>query len=229
MIPDLTESWNEILAEELKSPEFQNTMRLLNQEYEEGFSIFPPKEQVFSVFQNTSFQNVKVVILGQDPYHQVGQAHGFSFSVSPGVKIPPSLRNIYKELFHDIEGFQMPGHGCLEYWVDQGVLLLNAILTVRENEAGSHSKMGWEYFTNAVIRKLSQKRTNLVFLLWGNFARSKKVWIDDNKHLVLEATHPSPLAGNGFQGSKHFSQTNHYLRSKNIKEIDWQIPVLPFK
>ncbi len=185
--------------------------------------IYPPSSQIFAAFDHTHFNDVKVVILGQDPYHGPGQAHGLCFSVNKGVDIPPSLKNIYKEQVTDV-GIQIPSHGHLVQWADQGVLLLNATLTVRTNEAGSHQKKGWEFFTDEVIRQLNEKRENLVFLLWGNYARSKSVHINRQRHLILEAPHPSPLsAHNGFFGCRHFSAANKHLVEKGLTPIDWQI------
>ena len=176
---------------------------------------------IFNAFNMLPLDEVKVVILGQDPYHGAGEAHGLSFSVPRGIKIPPSLRNIYKELESDIAGFKAPKHGCLEAWVKQGVFLLNAFLTVVEKTPKSHEKIGWEKFTDAVIKKISDEREGVVFMLWGGFAKKKAELIDKTKHLVLEGAHPSPLAGNAFQGCKHFSQANDYLKSKGASTIDW--------
>lgn len=190
-------------------------------EKENGQIIYPPSDQIFAALDFTPFDKVKVVVIGQDPYHGASQAHGLSFSVNKGIDIPPSLRNIYKELVSDV-GITMPSHGFLKHWADQGVLLLNATLTVRANEAGSHQKKGWENFTDEIIRQLSSRRKDLVFLLWGNFAKSKKALI--NGHKILEAAHPSPLsAHNGFFNCKHFSQTNAFLVEKGMNPIDWQI------
>lgn len=184
---------------------------------------FIQKIEVFNAFKLTPFENVRVVILGQDPYHGPNQAHGLSFSVNYGVKIPPSLANIYKELKSDI-GFSIPSHGNLTTWANQGVLLLNATLTVRAGEPASHQKQGWEVFTDAVIKKISDEKEHCVFLLWGNFAKSKTNLIDLERHLVLTAPHPSPLAGGAFFGCKHFSKTNEYLKSKKLSEINWTVP-----
>ena len=190
-------------------------------EKENGQIIYPPSDQIFAALDFTPFDKVKVVVIGQDPYHGASQAHGLSFSVNKGIDIPPSLRNIYKELVSDV-GITMPSHGFLKHWADQGVLLLNATLTVRANEAGSHQKKGWENFTDEIIRQLSSRRKDLVFLLWGNFAKSKKALI--NGHKILEAAHPSPLsAHNGFFNCKHFSQTNAFLVEKGMNPVDWQI------
>lgn len=193
----------------------------LKEEKQKGVKVYPPSDEIFAALDRTPFDKVKVVILGQDPYHGTGQAHGLCFSVNKGIDIPPSLRNIYKELAADT-GFRIPAHGNLSHWADQGVLLLNASLTVRADQAGSHQNKGWEQFTDAIISKLDEKRENLVFLLWGNFARSKKKLI--HNHLVLEAAHPSPLsAHNGFNGCRHFSKTNAWLVEKGLGAVDWQI------
>ena len=217
----LEKSWLNILQHEFEKPYMQALKAFLVQEKQASKTIYPPSDQIFSAFDLTPFDKVKVVIIGQDPYHGEAQAHGLSFSVNKGIAIPPSLRNIYKELVSDL-GIQMPSHGYLKHWADQGVLLLNATLTVRANEAGSHQKKGWEIFTDEVIKQLNAQRNDLVFLLWGNFARSKKSLI--NRHKILEAAHPSPLsAHNGFFNCKHFSQTNAFLVEKGLSPIDWQI------
>lgn len=214
-------SWGEALKEEFEKPYFSSIKSFLVAEKAAGKGIYPPGSLIFNAFNLTPFDEVKVVILGQDPYHQPGQAHGLSFSVPQGVTIPASLRNIYKELANDIEGFVPPKHGNLEKWAAQGVLLLNAMLTVEANLAGSHQKIGWQTFTDTVISEISQKNNNVVFMLWGNFAKNKSVLIDANKHLVLTAAHPSPLAGNAFQGCKHFSQANSFLQKAGKEKIDW--------
>ena len=184
--------------------------------------IFPPGKQIFSAFDRTPFENVKVVIIGQDPYHQPGQANGLCFSVSPGVSKPPSLNNIFKELETDL-GIPVPKTGNLEPWADQGVLLLNATLTVRQAQAGSHQGKGWETFTDAVIKKVSDEKKGVVFLLWGRYAHSKEELIDKNKHFVLKAAHPSPLARGAFFGCKHFSKTNELLKQQGLEPIDWRV------
>ncbi len=215
-------SWDLKLKEEFELPYIAKLEGFLKEE-RRLYNIYPKKTEVFNAFKLTSFENVKVVILGQDPYHGPNQAHGLSFSVNYGIKIPPSLANIYKELKSDID-FAIPSHGNLTSWANQGVLLLNATLTVRAGEPGSHQKKGWETFTDSVIKLISDKKENCVFLLWGNFAKSKINLIDLDKHLVLKAAHPSPLAGGAFFGCKHFSKTNEYLKSKNISQINWAIP-----
>lgn len=213
--------WNLIFNEEKNKPYYKALQAFLDSERSSGKTIYPPENEWFNAFEKTAFNSVKVVIIGQDPYHGEGEAHGLCFSVNKGIKIPPSLRNIYKELASDI-GFIIPNHGNLSAWAEQGVLLMNATLTVRANEAGSHQKKGWEIFTDSIIQNLNAKKDNLVFLLWGNFARSKKSHI--TRHNVLESAHPSPLSAyNGFFGCRHFSQTNALLVEKGIEPIDWQI------
>ncbi len=187
-----------------------------------GKSIFPKEDHIFTAFDLTPFNDVKVVILGQDPYHGEGQAHGLSFSVLPGVKIPPSLRNMYKELAEDIPGFTIPEHGYLKTWAEQGVLLLNTVLTVEEAKAHSHAKFGWETFTDAIIKKINEDMEGVIFLLWGAHAQKKGANIDTSRHFILQAPHPSPLSAHrGFFGCKHFSQTNELLRQQNLSEINW--------
>jgi len=216
------ESWKPHLAEEFESSYFKDLKFFLTEE-KSKFNIFPPSSMMFSAFDNCHFENTKVVILGQDPYHGQGQAHGLCFSVPEGVVFPPSLRNIFKELHADI-GMSIPKTGSLIPWAQQGVLLINATLTVREDAAGSHQNKGWEIFTDKVIQILAQKKQNLVFMLWGNYARAKKVHIDQSKHLILEAAHPSPLsASRGFFGCKHFSTCTSYLEQHNITPIDWRL------
>ncbi len=220
--PDIHFSWKEILYDEFNSPYFASLKDFLIKE-KQKFTVYPPGNLIFNAFNTTPFNEVKVVILGQDPYHGPGQAHGLCFSVPEGIKAPPSLINIFKELENDL-GIAVPEHANLRYWAEQGVLLLNATLTVRANQAGSHQGKGWEQFTNAVIQNISKRKKNVVFLLWGNYARAKKSLIDLNKHYVLEAAHPSPLSAfNGFFGCKHFSKTNKYLEEKKIKIIDWKL------
>ena len=221
--PNIHESWKNALSEEFQKPYFHALKSFLQAEKKGGYRIFPPGKLIFNAFDTTPFDKVKVVVLGQDPYHGPGQAHGLCFSVQPGIPVPPSLRNIYKELHSDI-GFEIPAHGYLQKWAEQGVLLLNAILTVRAHQAASHRNKGWEEFTDAAIHKLNSEREGLVFLLWGGFAKRKASMIDPNKHLILKAAHPSPLsAHNGFMGCKHFSQVNAYLASRGMGEIDWSL------
>lgn len=219
----IEDSWKAALAEEFEKPYFAEIRRFLQSEKAAGKVIYPPGSLIFNAFNSTPFNKVRVVILGQDPYHGAGQAHGLCFSVQHGVKPPPSLVNIYKELKEDV-GFEIPDHGNLQKWTEQGVFLLNAMLTVEANQPASHQKKGWEEFTNAVIQKLSKERNGLIFILWGNFAQQKAVLIDESKHTILKAAHPSPFSAyNGFFGCKHFSKTNEILRAKGEKEIDWQI------
>lgn len=217
--PKIEAGWLSALNEEFTKPYFNDLKRFLIDERKE-YVTYPPGKRIFAAFDLTPFDKVKVVILGQDPYHGDGQANGLCFSVADGIRKPPSLVNIFKELQVD-EGCAIPQSGNLEPWAKQGVFLLNATLTVRANTAGSHQNKGWELFTDAVIKTLSDKKENLVFLLWGNYAKAKTVLIDANKHLVLTAAHPSPLARGAFFGSKHFSQTNEYLKSKGIKKVEW--------
>lgn len=219
----LEKSWKEVLEQEFSKPYMQNLKQFL-QEEQKSYQIFPPNKLIFNAFEHTPFHEVKVVILGQDPYHNIGQAHGLSFSVQPGIAIPPSLRNMYIELSADITGFKTPHHGTLTKWADQGVLLLNAVLTVRAHQAASHQKRGWEMFTDTVIQKLSQEREGIVFILWGGYAKQKAKLIDSSKHLIITSAHPSPLsAHNGFFGSKPFSKTNQYLKDHGKTPIDWQV------
>ena len=218
----IEESWKNALAGEFGKPYFESLVRFLHKEKAEGKKIYPPGSQIFRAFELTPVDKLKVVILGQDPYHGPGQAHGLSFSVSAGVPAPPSLKNIFKEIESDL-GITMSGYPDLEKWAHQGVLLLNAVLTVRAGVAASHSKIGWEEFTDAVIRYISDNCEGVVFLLWGNFARSKSALIDRSRHYVLEAAHPSPLARGAFFGCRHFSQTNAILSSRGLVPIDWQL------
>ncbi len=219
---NIEQTWKNALAGEFEKPYFASLVRFLHEEKSEGRRIFPPGSQIFRAFELTPVPDLKVVILGQDPYHGPGQAHGLSFSVPGNVPAPPSLKNIFKEIESDL-GVRMSGYPDLEKWARQGVLLLNAILTVRSGEAASHSRIGWEEFTDAVIRYISDNCEGVVFLLWGNFARSKSVLIDRSKHCVLEAAHPSPLARGAFFGCRHFSRTNEFLASTGRKPIDWQL------
>ena len=218
----IEESWKNALAGEFGKPYFESLVRFLHKEKAEGKKIYPPGSQIFRAFELTPVDKLKVVILGQDPYHGPGQAHGLSFSVSAGVPAPPSLKNIFKEIESDL-GITMSGYPDLEKWARQGVLLLNAVLTVRAGVAASHSKIGWEEFTDAVIRYISDNCEGVVFLLWGNFARSKSALIDRSRHYVLEAAHPSPLARGAFFGCRHFSQTNALLAAQGKVPIDWQL------
>lgn len=217
----IEEGWKAVLSNEFSKPYFQQAVTYIKTEKAQGKTIYPPGPLIFNAFNTTPFEKVKVVLLGQDPYHGYGQAHGLSFSVPDGVAPPPSLINIFKELHSDI-GLALPKTGNLTKWATQGVLLLNAVLTVRANEAASHAKIGWMDFTNAVISKISEEKEGVVFLLWGKFAQDKQVLIDETKHLVLKAAHPSPLsAHNGFFGCKHFSKTNDYLSKNSFDPIDW--------
>ena len=218
----IEESWKRVLASEFEQPYFQAVTTFVRKQMGEGKTLYPPGPLIFNAFTQTPFDKVKVVILGQDPYHNAGQAMGLSFSVPQTVKAPPSLVNVYKEIKADLD-LPIPTHGDLTGWAQQGVFLLNAILTVEAGNAGSHQKSGWQFFTDAVIKRLSDEREHLVFMLWGNFARSKRVYIDKTKHLILEAAHPSPLAGNAFSGCRHFSQANAYLVKNGLEPIDWRI------
>ncbi len=219
---NIEDSWKAALQDEFQKPYFPDIKSFLVREKQAGKKIYPPGKLIFNAFNSTPFDQVKVVILGQDPYHNPGEAMGLSFSVPKGVRVPPSLKNIYKEMANDV-GFQIPAHGDLSKWSTQGVLLLNAMLTVEHKKAGSHKKIGWQEFTNAVIKKISDEREGIIFMLWGNFAKGKKEFIDATKHHVLEAVHPSPLAGNGFQGSGHFSKANELLKQQGKVGIDWQL------
>jgi len=220
----LEPSWLAVLQEEFEKPYMTNLKKFLQNEKDARQIVYPKNADIFRAFNDTPFDKVKVVILGQDPYHGPNQAHGLSFSVPKGIAIPKSLINIYKELATDIPGFIKPTHGNLEEWAKQGVLLLNATLTVRAGEAASHQKKGWEIFTDEVIHKLSEKRIGLVFILWGAYAQSKIPLIDQNKHHIIKSVHPSPLSvERGFWGSKPFSKANAYLEKEGEKPIDWQI------
>ncbi len=217
----IEDSWKEILKDEFSLPYFQQIVGFLKTEKAAGKIIYPPGPSIFNAFEKTPFKKVKVVLLGQDPYHNPGQAHGLSFSVPRNVAMPPSLINIFKEIKDDL-GIALPSHGNLEKWAEQGVLLLNATLTVRKNEPGSHSKIGWLIFTNAVIQKISDEMNGVVFILWGKFAQEKQALIDETKHAVLKAAHPSPFsADKGFFGCRHFSKTNAYLTKQGKDPIDW--------
>ncbi len=217
-------AWQAAIGQEFEKPYMQELRAFLKAEKALKKVILPHSSNWFRAFELTPFERVKVVILGQDPYHGPGQAHGLCFSVQPEVPIPPSLRNIYQELANDT-GFKPPSHGCLTHWAREGVLLLNATLTVEMGQAGSHQNRGWEHFTDAAIKALAQKREHLVFLLWGSYAQKKAALIDPNRHLVLKAPHPSPLSAyRGFFGCGHFSQANHYLQHQGIEPIAWQLP-----
>ncbi len=220
--PQIEETWKNVLNEEFQKEYFIKLKQFLIEE-KKRYMVYPPGSQIFAAFNQTPFNKVKVVILGQDPYHGQGQAHGLCFSVPKGVPMPPSLQNIFKELNSDL-GLPMPTHGNLEKWAGQGVLLLNATLTVRANQAGSHQNKGWEIFTDATIRSLSDQCKGLVFMLWGNYAQAKASIIDSRKHFILTAPHPSPLsASRGFFGCKHFSKTNRLLLSVGKEPIDWSL------
>lgn len=236
--PPLWQTWlmNEVMGieNEWKNklfPEFEkdymiNLQTFLKEELAKGKTIYPEIDEVFSALNKTDFHDVKVVIIGQDPYHGPGQAHGMCFSVKPGVKIPPSLVNIYKELENDL-GIAPAKHGYLEHWAKQGVLLLNTVLTVEESKAHSHAKKGWEKFTDKIIQLINEERDNVVFLLWGSPAQKKAAKVDPSRHFILKCPHPSPLSAyRGFLGSGHFSKTNEFLISKGLKEIDWKLPEL---
>jgi uracil-DNA glycosylase len=215
-------SWKELLNDEFTKPYFQQIVLHLKTEKAQGKTIYPPGNLIFNAFNTTPIDKVKVVILGQDPYHGPGQAHGLCFSVQKGIAPPPSLINVFKEL-HDDVGVKIPNHGNLTHWAEQGVFLLNASLSVRANEPMSHARIGWATFTDIVIEKISAARPHAVFFLWGKFAQEKKALIDETKHLLLKAAHPSPLSANsGFFGCKHFSKANAYLMSKGIDPVDWQ-------
>jgi uracil-DNA glycosylase len=220
--PQIEESWKNILKEEFESAYFESLSEFLRTEKKQ-YVVYPPGQEIFTAFNLTPFNRVKVVILGQDPYHGPGQAHGLSFSVPEGIAHPPSLINIFKEIRSDL-GIPVPKSGNLTQWAQQGVLLINAILTVRANTPTSHRNKGWEMFTDAVIRNLSEKRKNLIFLLWGNFAQAKESLIDSSNHYILKAAHPSPLsASRGFFGCRHFSKTNEILESHGVRGIDWNL------
>jgi uracil-DNA glycosylase len=220
--PVIEKSWKFILADQFNSDYFLSLKNFLIKEKKQ-YKIYPPGSMMFSAFDLTPFDKVKVVIIGQDPYHGIGQAHGLCFSVPKGIKNPPSLNNIFKEIYDDL-GIKPSEDGNLENWAKQGVLLLNATLSVRANQAGSHQNKGWETFTNSVISTISEKKTGLVFILWGNYAKAKEILIDTTKHYILKAAHPSPFSAySGFFGCKHFSKTNEILRDLGLQEIDWRI------
>lgn len=216
--------WQQFFSQEQSKPYFSDLMAEINRQRKCGMTIFPPEKDVFSAFEYVELTDIKVVILGQDPYHGAGQAHGLAFSVLPSVKVPPSLVNIYKELATDIPGFETPKHGYLVDWAKQGVLLLNTVLTVQEAKAHSHAKLGWETFTQAVIEYINQKNPGCVFILWGSHAQKKGKGIDVDKHCVLSGPHPSPLSAyRGFFGCKHFSNANQWLKENNKTAIDWRL------
>ncbi|MFC5076633.1 Uracil-DNA glycosylase [Vibrio thalassae] len=218
-----TFTWHDVIGNEKQQEYFQQTMAYVEEQRNQGKVIFPPTQDVFNAFRFTEFSDVNVVMLGQDPYHGPNQAHGLCFSVLPGVKTPPSLVNMYKELAQDIEGFETPAHGYLKSWAEQGVLMLNTVLTVEQGQAHSHAKLGWETFTDRVIEALNQNGEGIIFLLWGSHAQKKGKMIDRTKHHVLTAPHPSPLSAHrGFFGSGHFSKTNQLLKGMGKQPIDWQ-------
>lgn len=220
-------SWQDFIEQERSQEYFQTLQAFIDEERASGKAIYPAPEHVFAAFEQTPIEKVKVVILGQDPYHGPNQAHGLSFSVLPGNKIPPSLRNIYKELSQDIEGFQVPEHGYLKSWAEQGVLLLNTVLTVEQGKAHSHAKSGWEIFTQRAIEYLANHQKNIVFMLWGAHAQKKMASINADDHCILTSVHPSPLsARRGFFGCRHFSLANHYLDQHGKNGINWHIPTV---
>lgn len=220
----LTPDWQAFISQEKEKEYFHNIESFLATERENHEVVFPIQEDIYSAFSYVNIKDVKVVILGQDPYHGEGQAHGLAFSVKPSVKVPPSLRNMYKELETDIDGFTVPEHGYLVPWAEQGVLLLNTVLTVRQSQANSHAKIGWQTFTDAVIDKINQENSGCVFVLWGSHAQKKAKTLDENKHLVLNGPHPSPLSAyRGFFGCQHFSKANKWLKANGKQPISWQL------
>jgi uracil-DNA glycosylase len=219
---DLDKSWTKILKPEFNADYYQNLLEFVKQERKKT-TVYPKITDIFRAFKTTPFESIKVVIIGQDPYHGEGQAHGLSFSVEDGIKLPPSLKNIFKELHADV-GCTIPENGNLYKWAEQGVLLLNSVLTVEKSKPGSHRNQGWETFTDNIIKKISEKRSNIVFLLWGNYAIEKENLIDSQKHCILKAPHPSPFSAyQGFFGCKHFSKTNEYLEKGGMNEINWEL------
>ncbi|MCL1039467.1 uracil-DNA glycosylase [Shewanella submarina] len=217
-------TWTDVLAAEKSQPYFMDTLKYVAARRAEGITVYPPKEEVFSAFAVTPFDKVKVVILGQDPYHGPGQAHGLCFSVKHGIQAPPSLQNIYQELASDIPGFQVPNHGYLQSWAEQGVLLLNTVLTVEGGQAHSHKHLGWEQFTDRVIQQINDHRQGVIFMLWGSHAQKKGQVINSQKHIVLTAPHPSPLSAHrGFFGCRHFSTANQILAERGEPQIHWQL------
>jgi uracil-DNA glycosylase len=220
----IQEDWKELLQEEFEKPYYLKLMKTLEEEYQSNV-IYPSHADLFTALQVTSYSKTKIVILGQDPYHGAGQAHGLSFSVKPSVPLPPSLKNIFIELQSDVD-FNIPNHGCLLSWAEQGVLLLNAVMTVRAGEANSHKKIGWQHFTNRIISLLNERTTPVVFILWGNGAQQKTELITNPQHLVIQSVHPSPLSSyRGFFGSKPFSAANRFLQQNGSVPIDWQLPI----
>nr|WP_315188011.1 uracil-DNA glycosylase [uncultured Flavobacterium sp.] len=219
---NLNSEWQTLLSDEIQKPYFQDLINFFDDEYK-NHTCYPPKDLIFSAFNYCDFKDVKVVIIGQDPYHGKGEANGLCFSVNDGIRIPPSLRNIFREMTDDLGELFFPTSGNLEFWAKQGVLLLNASLTVREDIPNSHKHLKWNFFTDAVIQKISDQKEHVVFLLWGSFAHKKGLKIDRNKHLVLESGHPSPMSANQGKwfGNKHFSKTNEYLKANNLRAIEW--------
>jgi len=226
LLENLTdESWRKVLEPEFKKPYFISILDFLAKEKKNNVQVFPPENEIFSAFNFTPFDKVKVVILGQDPYHDDNQAHGLCFSVKKGIKAPPSLKNIYKELTNDIPGFKSPDHGYLEKWAKEGILLINATLTVQAHKANSHKDIGWMKFTDHVIKTISEKKKGVVFILWGGFAQKKASLIDGKIHHIIKAAHPSPLSVKSFMGCKVFSKTNEYLKKEGSGEVDWNLPL----
>lgn len=219
----LNNDWDDILRDEIESDYYLNLRKVLACEYKK-YTVYPLKDDVFNAFRYCSYSDTRIVILGQDPYINPGEAHGLSFSVQKGVRIPPSLRNIYKEVAEDI-GAPIPSHGDLTYWAKQGVLLLNAVMTVRKGSSNSHKGIGWETFTDHVIGYLNEKSDPVVFMLWGNYAKKKAALITEERHKILTAVHPSPLAGGAFAGCRHFSTANSFLQENGFTPVDWQIPL----
>mmetsp|Transcript_5682 Transcript_5682/g.7948 ORF Transcript_5682/g.7948 Transcript_5682/m.7948 type:complete len:314 (+) Transcript_5682:120-1061(+) len=224
LLKNLTDKkWRIVLAEEFKKPYFKQIIKFLDEEKQKGKTIFPPETEIFNALNTTPFDKVRVVIIGQDPYFNEGQAHGMCFSVRKGVKVPPSLNMMFKELERSFSGWKNSPHGCLESWAKQGVLLLNATLTVEKGKPNSHAKCGWQQFTDKVVDIINTQKSNVVFLLWGSFAQKKCKDIDEKKHLVLKAVHPSPMSGGGFVGCNCFVDTNQYLKSKGLEPINWNL------
>ncbi len=219
----MEESWRQLLHREFEQDYFAKIKAAILKDKQEKITVYPPGSRIFNAFNTTPFDDVKIVILGQDPYHQPGQAMGLSFSVPQNTRIPPSLQNIYKELARSIEGFTIPHHGDLSPWAQQGVFLLNAVLTVRQAQAASHSKIGWQQFTDAVISAISEHKEGVIFMLWGNFAKNKAALIDESKHHILTSVHPSPLAGGAFIGCNHFKEANEILIRQKQTPIHWQV------